>query len=87
MPSKKSFSSGTRKGRGKENEPVTEIGQIPLALCEIVAKAEAAGQPDIAVLADSMVNVILGCGSLKVLQLPQVGKDEITAIFAKYQAA
>jgi hypothetical protein len=85
MPSKKSSSNGTRKG--KENEPVTEIGQIPLALCEIVAKAEASNQPDIALLAESMVDVILGCGSLRILQLPQVAKDEIAAVLHKYQAA
>ena len=68
-------------------EPVTEIGQIPFALCEIVALAEGAGQAEIALLADSMLNVILGCGSLSALQLPQEAKDEIAAIVARCRAA
>jgi hypothetical protein len=85
MSSKKSSSSGTRKVKGKENEPVSEIGQIPFALCEIVAKAEAAERPDIALLADSMLNVIIGCRSLEILMLPQGAKEEIAATIARYQ--
>lgn len=66
---------------------MTEIGEIPFALCEIVAKAEAAGNPEIASMADSIVNAILGCGSLDVLELPLVAKQEIAGIVAKYRAA
>ena len=66
-------------------DPVTEVGQIPFALCEIVAIAEASGQAEIATLADSILNLILGCGSLKILELPQVAREEIAAIIVNYQ--
>jgi hypothetical protein len=85
MKSKSSSSSGTKKD--KTLEPVKEIGQIPFALCEIVARAEAAGHSEIAGLADSIVDLLLGCGSLKVLELPQAAKQQIAGILAAHQAA
>lgn len=75
--------SGTKR-KSKVDDPVAEIGQIPFALCEIVAKAEAASLPEVARLADSMVDLLLGCGSLKILELPQVAKDEIRAVISRY---
>jgi hypothetical protein len=86
MPSKKSSSSGTRKvKKGKQYDPVSEVGQIPFALCEVIALAESGNQPEIAVLAESMLDLVLSCRSLEVLVLPQAAKDEIAAVIAKYQ--
>jgi hypothetical protein len=66
---------------------VTEIGQVPLALCSIIAKAEEANQPEIATIADSILNLILGEGTLSILELPPVAQEEIAAIVARHAAA
>lgn len=77
MLSSSSSSSGTPKN---SVEPVAEIGQVPFALCEIIALGEEAQQPDIVLLASSIFDLLLGVPALAVLELPPVAKEQIRGI-------
>src|SRR5687767_11033745 len=69
--------------KSKADAPVREIGEIPFALCEIVAALEGAGLKEKAAVAESIIDLLIEQPSLKLLELPQEVKTEIKSVIER----
>lgn len=63
-------------------QPVKEAVEIPFALAAIVAETQAA-MPHVAQLAESMLDVVYGIGSLSLIAAPDETKDRIRQILSE----
>ena len=75
-----------QKDKLKSAEPVTELGQIPFALCEIIAALEDAGRKDQAAVAESILDLVISFPSLEMarLSLPDEARREIVTVIERH---